>query len=274
MRILILVVAGGAALVAAMLVRGMGQQEAPQIVEMIEPEPSVPMSQVLVASADMTLGHRIAPEDLKWQDWPEELITENYYTSEDAPEATTELAGAIVRTPFYSGEPILAPKIYQSGGKGVLSAVLTEGMRAVAVEISVETAAGGFILPNDRVDVILSYDVEVTEGDTQTERPAIQTILQNVRVLAIDQTIAEIEDESVVVGTTATLELSPRHAEILMLATRMGDISLSLRGIEEAERVGTEVVASANIQSARDAAGSVKIYRGGNTEQTNVGGTR
>ena len=278
MRILILVVAGGAALVAAMLVRGMGQQEAaPQIVEtvaQIEPEPEVPLAQILVATTDMPLGHRIAPNDLAWQDWPEEYLNDTYFVSEMTPEALTELAGSVVRNPIYSGEPIIGMKIVRPGENSTMAALLDEGMRAVAVEISVETAAGGFILPNDRVDVILTYDIEVAEGDVLVERPATQTILQNVRVLAIDQTYTEFEGESVVVGTTATLALAPRHAEVLMLATRMGDISLTLRGVSEAQQSGTDVIATNNIQSAQDASGSIRIYRNGQTEQMNIGGSQ
>ncbi len=275
MRILILLVAGGAALVAAMLVRGMGGGEAPEIVELVEEEeiPAIPLGQVLVTTIDMPVGHRISPDDLTWQDWPQDLLTENFFTAEIAPDATTDIAGSIVRTPIFSGEPVLAKKIVQPGENGVLSAVITEGMRGVAVEISVETAAGGFILPNDRVDVILTYEIEVTEGEMIVERPATQTVLQNVRVLAIDQTISEVEGESVVLGTSATLELTPKHAEILMLATRMGDISLTLRGVADAQASGSDVLASNSIQSARDVSGTVKIYRNGNTEQTNIGGT-
>ncbi len=279
MRILILVVAGGAALVAAMLVRGMGQQEAPpqivQVVEqMAEPEPQIPLTQILIASRDMPLGHRIAPNDLEWQDWPEAHLNDTYFVSEMSPDSITELAGSIVRTPIYSGEPMIERKIVRPGENGFMAAILNDGMRAVAVEISVETAAGGFILPNDRVDVILTYDIEVAEGDILVERPTTQTVLQNVRVLAIDQTYSEFEDESVVVGTTATLELEPRHAEVLMLATRMGDISLTLRGVAEAQRSGEAVVATSNIEAAQDASGSVRIYRSGSTEHMNIGGSQ
>ena len=149
MRILILVIAGGAALVAAMLVRGMGSNDAPQLAELVETEqePAVPLAQVLVAVADMPVGYRIAPEDLTWQDWPENLLTENYFQSELTPDATTELAGSIVRTPIYAGEPILDPKIIQQGETGILAAVIAEGMRGIAVEISVEISVGRSVGP-------------------------------------------------------------------------------------------------------------------------------
>lgn len=276
MRILILVVAGGAALVAAMLVRGMGSSDTPQIIDVVdtEPEPAIPLTQVLVATSDMPVGHRVSPDDVAWQDWPEELVNENFFVAAENEDAINEVAGAIVRTQFYAGEPLLGRKIVQPGQNGMMAAVINEGMRGVAVEISVETAAGGFILPNDRVDVILTYEIEVTENDSIVERPATQTVLQNVRVLAIDQTISEEDGETVVLGTTATLELTPRHAEILMLATRMGDISLTLRGVADAQSSGSEVLATNSIQSARDVSGTVRIYRSGNAEQTNIGGTQ
>jgi pilus assembly protein CpaB len=275
MRIVILVVAGGAALIAAMMVRNMSNQPAPAVIEIVEEKndaPQVPLVQVLVASTDLPLGHRIAPSDLTWLAWPEEGIDERFMTEETSPEATTELAGAVVRMPMFSGEPILDQKIISVGERSIMAAVLNEGMRAVAVEISVETAAGGFILPNDRVDVILSYTIEVTEGDVIVERPATRTILQNVRVLAIDQSFREIEGEDVVVGTTATLELRPEHAEILMLGTQMGDVSLTLRGVHDVSASGMEVIATSDIESAKDISGTVKIYRSGQVEKATVGG--
>lgn len=277
MRILILVVAGGAALVAAMMVRKMSSQPTPAVVQVVEEklvEPQLPLTQILVASGDLPLGHRIAPSDLTWQEWPEEAIDDRYLTEETSPEATTELAGSVVRMPIFAGEPILDAKIVKVGDRGIMAAVLNEGMRAVAVEISVETAAGGFILPNDRVDVILSYTIEVTEGDYIVERPATRTILQNVRILAIDQTYREIEGEDVVVGTTALLELRPEHAEILMLGTQMGDISLTLRGVNDISASGDDVIASSDIESAEDMSGAVKIYRSGAVEKATVGGNQ
>lgn len=275
MRILILVVAAAAALFAAMLVRNMSSQPQQAEIELVEAAPVQPallLTKILVASEDLQLGHRLAPENLTWQDWPDEAIDDRYMTEETAPDATTELAGSVVRMPIFSGEPILSQKIIQVGERSIMSGVLDEGMRAVAVEISVETAAGGFILPNDRVDVILSYEVEVTEGDLVVERPATRTILQNVRVLAIDQSFREVEGEDVVVGTSATLELKPEHAEILMLGTQMGDISLTLRGVSEAASAGTTVKASQGIESAKDISGSVRIYRSGVVEKATVGG--
>lgn len=276
MRILILVVAGAAALVAAMMVRNMSNQPVPLIADVVDTtvEPTIELTKVLVAAEDLPLGHRLAPEDLKWQDWPAEGLDERYLTEASAPDASAEYAGGVVRIPFFAGEPILDQKIIRSNETSIMAAILEEGMRAVAVEISVETAAGGFILPNDRVDVILSYEVEVNEGDVIVERPATRTVLQNVRVLAIDQSFREIEGEDVVVGNTATLELNPGHAEILMLANQMGDISLTLRGVKDASSSGNEVKASTSLESAKDISGTVRIYRSGVVEKTTVGGNQ
>ncbi len=277
MRIIILVVAGAAALVAAMMVRKMSSQPAPTIVEVVDQEakePAIPIVQVMVAADDLPLGHRISPDDMKWRPWPEDGIDERFLTEVDSPEATTEYAGAVVRMPMFAGEPIMDQKVIRVGEKSIMAAVLSEGMRAVAVEISVETAAGGFILPNDRVDVILSYEIELTEGDVTVERPATRTILQNVRVLAIDQSFREIEGENVVVGTTATLELKPEHAEILMLGNQMGDISLTLRGVSDVSSLGGEVIASSGLESAREMSGSVRIYRSGVVEESTIGGNQ
>ena len=275
MRIIILVVAGGAALMAAMLVRNMSNQPV-QVTEIIQTdvEEAVPTAKVLVASGELPLGHRISPDDLRWQDWPEELISKTHFTEEFTPDAINDLSGGIVRNIIYGGEPILDQKIVQPGEQGFMAAVLNEGMRAVAVEISVETAAGGFILPNDRVDVILGHMVEVTVGELITEQPMSKTILENVRVLAIDQTFREFEGENVVVGTTATLELRPNHAEILMLAEQMGDISLTLRGVSDLATEGDGVRAMSLTDTARDVSGTVRIYRNGGVEQTTIGGTQ
>ena len=261
-------------MVAALMVRNMSAKTpVVQVVE-AEAEPVIPLTQVLVASADMPLGHRIAPEDLAWMAWPEEGVTDQFLTEETTTDAINELSGSVVRTPFFEGEPILEAKIVRLGDGSMLAGILTEGMRAVAVEISVETAAGGFILPNDRVDVLLSYEIETTEDELVVERPATRTVLENVRVLAIDQTYQKIEDENVVVGTTATLELSPRHVEILSLATQMGDISLTLRGLEEAAVSGTRAIAAADFQSAEDFSATVSVYSGGQVQKTAVGGNQ
>src|SRR5690606_3672035 len=151
-----------------------------------------------------------------------------YITRKAAPDAITDYTGAITRATFTAGEPIRDAKIIKAdGGSGFMAAILPSGMRAVSTEISPETGAGGFILPNDRVDVILSR--RNRDGDARTSGvPASETILTNVRVLAIDQTVEEKNGQRVVVGKTATIELTPRQAEVLAQARQAGTLSLAL----------------------------------------------
>jgi len=144
------------------------------------------------------------------------------------------LAGAIARASLYAGEPITPAKLIRSD-RGFMSAILPKGKRAVATRISADTSAGGFILPNDRVDVIMTRHADsgttVGGNDYVTE-----TILHNVRVLAIDQTIEDQDGEQVVVGQTATLELTPSQAEILTVAQQMSDrLTLALRSIGDSK---------------------------------------
>jgi pilus assembly protein CpaB len=149
------------------------------------------------------------------------------------PEAVTQIAGSIARSPFIAGEPIREPKLVRANGAGFMAAVLPAGMRAVSTEISPETGAGGFILPNDRVDVILS------KRDKSPERSGpdginSEIILNNIRVLAIDQAPKEKDGQNTVVGKTATLELKPEQAELLARARQSGTLSLALRALVDA----------------------------------------
>lgn len=189
---------------------------------------------VLVAEKEIGMGHSISPGDLKWQMWPVASAGPNTIRKTDKPNAMEELSGSIVRGTFQAGEPIQEAKLIKASGSGYMAAVLPSGMRAISTEIAPETAAAGFILPGDRVDVILSrtdkaaakiagYDIQVSE-----------TILRNVRVLAIDQTVEEKNGQKVVVGKTATLELAPRQTEKLALARQRGTLSLALRSIVDA----------------------------------------
>jgi pilus assembly protein CpaB len=138
----------------------------------------------------------------------------------------------IARAPFVTGEPIREAKLVNGKGSGFMAAILPSGMRAVSTQISPETGAGGFILPNDRVDVILTR--QQTTGAAGSQRQTSETILDNIRVLAIDQNVQEKDGQKVVVGKTATLELSPKQAETLALAQRLGSLSLALRSIADA----------------------------------------
>ena len=236
-RILVLGVALAAGGAAAFLV-GSDEEKKPEA-----PAPVVQFetTDVLIAKSDIGMGTAISSQDLQWQAWPTATTGDSYITKKATPGALEELAGAITRAPFTAGEPIREAKLIRANGAaGYMAAILPSGMRAVSTEISPETGAGGFILPNDRVDVLLSRRPKDADRKADSEPASSETILTNVRVLAIDQTVEEKNGQRVVVGKTATLEVSPRQAEKLTLARALGSLSLSLRSLLDASKVGEQ----------------------------------
>lgn len=186
--------------------------------------------QVLVAGKNIRLGDSVRSKDLKWQEWPKQAAVSGYIIKSRNPKAASNYSGAIARAPFLEGEPIKEQKLIKASEGGVMAAILPSGMRAISTPIREETSAGGFILPNDRVDVIVSRKVRTA----RKEEHVSETVLRNVRVLAIGQNIEMKDGKKVANGKTATLELSPRQTETLTLAQSMGDISLSLRSLADA----------------------------------------
>ena len=152
-RIVVLVVAVAAGGAAALLA-GRGGDEPPPAAPAARR--SIETVDVLVAKSDIRLGQSIAAQDMQWQIWPTQAASPVFIRKSDKPNAIEELTGAIARAPFVAGEPIREAKLIKANGSGYMAAILPTGMRAVSTEISPETGAGGFILPNDRVDVILS----------------------------------------------------------------------------------------------------------------------
>lgn len=227
-RIIILVVALAAGLGAALLVQGPSQAPAP--VAKVEPAPTVP---VLVAASDIPVGNTVTAADLRWLDWPLASVPGGVIRKDEAPEAEKEIAGQVARYALLGAEPIRREKLIRTDGTGFLSAVLPSGMRAVAISTDSRGAntAGGFILPNDRVDVI---GTSREEGGRGNQDYFSQTILRNIRVLAIGQNIQERNGEKVVIGETATLEVEPGQVEILTQAQKTGSLSLALRSLKDA----------------------------------------
>lgn len=230
-RLVVLTVAIGAGGIAALLA---GRSEKPPA-----PKPTVVAKpntvDILVAKSDIPLGHTLAPGDVEWQGWPPMAATGNFIRRPDRPAAIEQLSGQIARSPFVSGEPIRDAKLVNAKGSGFMAAILPSGMRAVATQITPESSAGGFILPNDRVDVILSRrdkDAEKMTGNGEVH--SSEVILSNIRVLAIDQNVEEKNGQKVVMGKTATLELAPNQVETLAMAQQSGTLSLALRSITDA----------------------------------------
>ena len=152
------------------------------------------------------------------------------------PGAIESLAGSIARYPFVNGEPIREAKLVNAKGSGFMAAILPSGMRAISTQISPETGAGGFILPNDHVDVILTRRDKDADKAAGGDTHSSEIILTNIRVLAIDQNVQEKDGQKVVIGKTATLALTPRQTETLAVSQQLGTLSLALRSITDASR--------------------------------------
>lgn len=246
-RIGVLVLAIVAAGLAALLARGLMSSDTEQPVTQVVEEPT---SEVLVAVNNLDVGQRVSASDLRWQRWPETAMNPAYISRTQKPAAIEEFTGSVARSALLSGEPVTLEKLVTLSGAGFMSALIDPGMRAAAIAITPETSAGGFILPNDRVDVI-----DVEKG---------QTLLRNVRVLAIDQRFNEKAGEQVAVGRTATLELTPSQVELVAVAQSDRPLSLSLRSMADSKLTAAD-------ETPRDQGGSVvKVVRYGTTQSVRV----
>lgn len=206
-------------------------------------------AKILVAKTQIGVGQRLSEETIEWQDWPELAVRPEYITDAALPDALTQMNGAVARFEFFPGEPIMQVKLVHSD-QGYLSAVLPKGMRAIPVQVSAASASGGYILPNDRVDVVLS--------SAGTSGSISRTILENVKVLAIGTRLGEAgttgaqadpenPSANVFAETIAVLELNPVQGETVINSTRLGTLSLVLRSIADYAQVeDTERRSSAN----------------------------
>jgi pilus assembly protein CpaB len=252
-RIVVLAIALGAGGVAAYLASGADNNKPPPPA----PVAQLPTVEVLVAKNDIDLGKTVKAEDLQWQVWPASTASNSFIRKSDRPDAVKELTGAIVRTAMMAGEPIRDQKLVKADGSGFMAAILPSGMRAVSTEIAPETGAGGFILPNDRVDVLLTRHIH--NPDPSGGMPDIvltEVVLRNVRVLAIDQAPKEKDGQNTLIGRTVTLELKPEQDTVLASSRQAGTLSLALRSIADANAV--EVV-----EAARTHRQDVQIVRHG-----------
>jgi pilus assembly protein CpaB len=230
-RIVVLAIAAVAGLTALYLASGSDDKPAPT-----QPVAQLPTVDVLVAKSDIGLGQTVKPEDLQWQTWPAATASNSFLRRDNKADAIKDVTGAIARAPFIAGEPIRDAKLVKTDGSGFMAAILPTGMRAVSTEISPETGAGGFILPNDRVDVLLSKR-EKNPDRTGPDLVTSEIIMTNVRVLAIDQAPKEKDGTNALVGKTVTLELKPEQTETLARARQSGTLSLALRSIVDVNAV-------------------------------------
>jgi pilus assembly protein CpaB len=251
----IAIVAGG---IAAYLASGSDNKAPPAPVVA-----QIPTVDILVAKNDIALGQTVTPDLMQWQTWTQTTASNNFITRKDRPNAITDLTGSIVRAPFIAGEPIREQKLVKANGSGFMAAILPSGMRAVSTEISPETGAGGFILPNDRVDVVLSKHEKIQSGadNVTTDFVSSQVVLSNIRVLAIDQAPKEKEGQNTVLGKTVTLELTPADVQTLAQARLSGTLSLALRSIADGNK--TKVASADPDNTTRhDGDKEVTVFRG------------
>ena len=260
-RIVVLTIALSAGGVAAYLARGTDTKQALPV----EPVVQLQTVDVLVAKSDIGLGQSVTPDNLQWQTWPAATASNSFIRRSERPEGAKEVAGSIARAPFITGEPIREQKLVKANGSGFMAAILPSGMRAISTEISPETGAGGFILPNDRVDVILSKREKNPDRSGSSDIVISEIILTNVRVLAIDQAPKEKDGQNTVVGKTVTLELKPEQSETLARARQTGTLALALRSIADLNAVGTQ----ADEQSSRRS-DSVNVLRYGVSNPTTI----
>ncbi len=261
-RVAVLGIALGAGVLAAVLALNLTSRP-PQPAANPEVAKKIDTVDVLVAAKDIPIGTTLAPDSLAWESWPKSSSSSRFITRDGNPEAMEKIPGAFARSTFYTGEPISEAKLIRSD-QGFMSAILPEGKRAVATRIAADTSAGGFILPNDRVDVIMTRQAP-NQGEAGGTQYLTETILANVRVLAIDQTIEEKNGEKVVVGQTATLELSPQQAQILTVAQQMSDrLMLALRSIADAEdKPGIDAPDAMHLIGGTKRNGSVTMVKNG-----------
>ena len=197
----------------------------PSLTEAPQPAPAL---QVLVARTDIRTGQIVKPDDMRWQAWPDGTISPTYIIEGRRP--LSDFVGAVARAPISAGEPITEGRVVLSGTRGFMAAVLQPGMRAVSVQVTPTSGVSGFIFAGDRVDLILTH---VYEKDAMKERQASETVLRDIRVIAMDQRLDMRPGEAPQVAKTATLEVTPKQVEIIAVAAEMGKLSLALRSLQE-----------------------------------------
>lgn len=288
-RLFILVIAAIAAIILAFVVRGAMAPKTAEPTTVAEGGAAAPapVAKVLVARRDLPVGARLAAADMGWQEWPASALNPAYITDGAPPAAPVKgaseaarkaaeaaantlfggsaiqsLTGSVVREPILSGEPILTRKIVRAGEGNYMAIMLTPGMRAMSLPVSVDTAAGGFIMPGDRVDVLLSRDGGGDRG------VVTQTVLRNLRVLAIDQADAPAKDAKTMIGAVATLEVPAGDSETMAMAQAQakagGALVLALRSYADAGAAGSRGAAASG--SGR----TIRVFRAGKASEVTV----
>jgi pilus assembly protein CpaB len=235
-----LLLAGG----TAILVRSWLSQR-PTVAAVAPPPRPAPQKSIIVARAAIARGQILKPADLNAQPWPDAAITGDYVVAGTEP--AKSLVGAVAREPIAAGEPIIKTKIVVPGDRGFLAAVLQPGMRAVSVPVDATTDVSGFVFAGDRVDILITLPVpqDGATGNSGYQHKAAETVLRDVRVIAIDQHL-DNKDGQAVVARNVTFEVTPKQSEIIAVASEIGKLSLSLRSLAAVKGHQSAVVAAAD----------------------------
>ena len=272
-----IIVLGAMAVLGFVVFTGVRKLGTPAPTSQAEPqviiqEAAVEYVSVLAIDADVSVGDRISEGIITEIEWPAEAVTPNLINTEDQPDAKQEFINALARTPMVAGETLTREKVIMAGDSGVMAAILKPGMRAVTVRISVDTAAGGFIQPGDKVDIILRENFQVRRPQNDTSARTIErdnifiakTLFENVKVLAIDQTFTTgPENGAAIPGSTATFELSQPDAELLQESTGYGDIFLTLRGVNGANYKARSAARITRTEEEETAQTTISVFRAG-----------
>lgn len=202
-------------------------------------EPPKPTSRILVAASNLPAGTLVRDEHVKWEVWPESDDLKEKYIVENV-RSMDELFGTVVRQGIAIGEPIFEGRLVKPGQSGFLAAVLKPGSRAISIEVDAMSGVAGFVFPGDRVDLILTLQINRDElNDPEVVKPkhhASETILTDVRVVAMDQSTDDQTQEALI-RQIATLEVSPKEAEVISVSRELGRLSMSLRSIARKEDI-------------------------------------
>jgi pilus assembly protein CpaB len=223
----------------------------------LQQKPVAQGTMVLVAKIDLPTGSFIKPENLRWQPWPDDGAA-NYV--KQSSRRLEEFTGSVVRARIAAGEPVTDGRVVKPDDRGFMAAVLTPGMRAISVAVNQTSGISGFVLPGDRIDLVLTHAIKSENGNNgggeKQDRHASETILSDLRVLAIGQKIQEAKNGETIVANTATLEVTPKQVEMIAVAVELGKLSLSLRSLGKQDGEETEYLSGADVGAGKPLAGA------------------
>lgn len=238
--------------------------------------PPVEVTEILVAASRIDPGKFVNADQLRWQAWPSKIVDATFIRKSNGQSIAAIVDGAVARAPIVEGEPVTMAKIIKAQGAGVMAATIAPGMRALAVPVKIENIAGGFVQPNNRVDVL---DVRMASATTATSGirrivPQMTALLgpsvlaANVRVLAVDQTADGKDQKIVSMVRTVTLELTPEQVQAVVSARSEGDISLALHSLGDD---GQEADSDAAAKKKTPVFSDVAVIRYGKSARRLVG---